>query len=147
ADSIPIGVDPLVSDYERFGISDHKMTYIGTGAENIPLPSKSIDCIFAFNSLDHVDDTRNVVEEIKRLIKPGGLFLMMVEINHKPTIQEPHTLRADFVNEFGFKAECVKIYRKTPEIHGVYGTLMKGEEVADDGKSDMWMTAKMWAPA
>lgn len=43
----------------------------------IQYPEKSVDIVFT-NALDHVLDFEKVVDEIKRIIKPGGLFLIEV---------------------------------------------------------------------
>lgn len=43
-------------------------------AENIPLPDSSVDLVFSFNTLEHVVDPAQVVQEIKRVLRPGGYF-------------------------------------------------------------------------
>lgn len=141
-----VGVDPLVKQYSRFGIAHHGMVYIDAGAEDIPVPSEAFDCVFAFNSLDHVTDVDACIAEIKRVLKPSGLFLFMVEINHKPTIQEPHTLDASVIDKFGFNVHDVRIYRQIDSA-GCYGTILDENNLAvDDGVSDMWLTARMTKP-
>jgi ubiquinone/menaquinone biosynthesis C-methylase UbiE len=95
-----VGVDPLAKRYRKLGTGAHAMRYVDAGAESIPLPDQHFDVVAAFNSLDHVEEVNQVIAEIKRLTKAGGLFLLIVEVNHAPTNTEPLTLQWDIVDRF-----------------------------------------------
>jgi SAM-dependent methyltransferase len=41
-------------------------------AQAIPLPPKSVDLVFSFNTLEHVPDPNRAFLEIDRVLKPGG---------------------------------------------------------------------------
>ena len=43
-------------------------------AAAMPLSSESIDRVFSWDLLHHTDDTRRVLEEISRVLKPGGSY-------------------------------------------------------------------------
>ena len=71
-----LGVDSLetldVSDYEN---ADHIHDM------NIQIPDKLVsrfDAIFNFGTTEHIFDTRQVLDNISRMLKPGGLVLHMV---------------------------------------------------------------------
>jgi len=81
-----VGLDPLVRSYRRLGIDAHRMTYINARAEKIPFYDRYFDVVCSFNSLDHVDDLDLTVREIIRVIASGGLFLLLTQIGHAPTI-------------------------------------------------------------
>lgn len=87
-----IGIDPLADQYATLRSTKHKMEYICAGSEEIPLETDCCDAVFSFNSLDHVDSVEKAVREIKRLTKPGGLFLLIIDVNHTPNACEPHRL-------------------------------------------------------
>lgn len=40
------------------------------------LPSASFDCALAVEVLEHVDEDRTFLENVRRVLKPGGVFLM-----------------------------------------------------------------------
>jgi SAM-dependent methyltransferase len=87
-----VGLDPLVARYRQLGIDAHAMTYINSGAEQIPFDGGHFDIVAALNALDHVDDVAAAIAEMTRVAAPGAIGLLLVEVNHAPTATEPHTL-------------------------------------------------------
>ena len=85
-----VGLDPLVPGYLKLGADKHKMEYVASGSENIPFPSGHFDIVACLNALDHVDDLEATIREIKRVAKPGGLFLLSVETDHPPNTDGTH---------------------------------------------------------
>lgn len=74
-----IGVDPSEPAIEiarsHAAASNLNIDYrVGVG-ENLPAESRCVDCIVCVDVLEHVDDLDGVLEEIRRVLKPGGLFL------------------------------------------------------------------------
>jgi len=92
-----IGVDPLVDKYMKMGIDNHQMVYIKAYSEALPFANNYFDVVCSFNSLDHVENMTKSTREIARVLKPGGLFLLMVDIHNYPTPTEPQSLRWDFL--------------------------------------------------
>ena len=95
-----VGLDPLTDKYLKLGANKHKMTYVNAYSENIPFTDNYFDVICSFNSLDHVEDVEKTTLEIKRTLKPGGLFLLIVDVHAYPTPTEPQSLKWDFVMTF-----------------------------------------------
>lgn len=95
-----VGLDPLIDAYRQLGIAAHKMSYVAAPAESIPFPDGYFDIVSSFNSLDHVDDLDRSIAEIIRVLAPGGLFLLLTDVNHPPTPCEPLTLTWDLVDRF-----------------------------------------------
>jgi SAM-dependent methyltransferase len=96
---ISIGVDPLADRYRAAGLllEGSDAIYLSVGAEAIPLTSESVDAVVARNSLDHVDDPRAVLDEMRRLLRPGATLILNFDAGHAPTATEPHTLTRDLV--------------------------------------------------
>jgi ubiquinone biosynthesis O-methyltransferase len=74
-----IGVDPSApaievakQHAEETGLSiDYR---VGTG-EKLPVADSAVDIVVCVDVLEHVDDLDAVIGEIRRVLKPGGLFL------------------------------------------------------------------------
>lgn len=64
-----VGVDPIAAEEGR------KPVRIGT-ANHIPLGDASADMIYAYISLQHVSDIDGALKEIRRVLRPGGLFVI-----------------------------------------------------------------------
>lgn len=105
------GLDPLCREYwQKFNCRQHKMDYVYAHAEQIPFPDDYFDYVFSFNSLDHVDNVAQTCLEISRVLKPGGKFLLYVDINHAPRVCEPHCLTIDIIQTIPLTCEDFKLY-------------------------------------
>lgn len=117
-----VGVDPLVSAYRDLGIDAHETTYVEAGAERIPFSDGHFDIVAVFNALDHVDNVDAAIAEMTRVTRAGGIGLVIVEVNHKPTPTEPQSLEWDILDRFtGWE---VVMERRTGinAGHNVYGS-------------------------
>ena len=124
-----IGLDPLAKQYLRLGAKHHRMEYIDAYSEQIPLKDAECDAVFSFNSLDHVEDVHQTLREIKRITRPGGIFLLIVEVNHLPTDCEPHRLTPNELIDFlmpEFDCEDIKVYK--PVAHGIYASILSDKK-------------------
>lgn len=115
-----IGIDPLADYYKMLGTDKHVMEYIATGSESIPFPDEYFDSVTSFNSLDHVDNLEVSIQEIKRVLKPGGTFLLLSDVNHKPTICEPISFSWDIVDKFKDSFTLIKLNHYEKSTDGIY---------------------------
>jgi glycosyltransferase involved in cell wall biosynthesis/SAM-dependent methyltransferase len=115
-----VGLDPLADHYRELGTDVHSMEYVASGSECMPFPDDYFDIVSSFNSLDHVDDLDMTIQEIKRVLRPGGTFLLFSDVNHKPTICEPISFSWDIVDKFTdcFRLEQKRHFEKSPQ--GIY---------------------------
>jgi len=65
---------------ERAAVSDRQPEVIASGAERLPLPDASADTVVATLVLCTVDDPRATVQEVTRVLKPGGRFLFLEHV-------------------------------------------------------------------
>jgi ubiquinone/menaquinone biosynthesis C-methylase UbiE len=122
-----VGLDSLADEYMKLGADKHKMTYVDSGAEAIPFRAAHFDAAFAFNSLDHVRDLERVIAEIKRIVRPGGLFLLITEIGHAPTATEPQSFSFEIIDRFA--PEFAAVWSQAFEIDNsqVYQSIDAGK--------------------
>ncbi len=72
-------VDPLLDDFRRAYPGElPEGEYLCHGAESIPKPDTSFDLVLAFDALDHAMNPELVLNEIERLLKPSGHFIMSI---------------------------------------------------------------------
>ncbi len=71
-----IRVDPLLHLYEE------KLPFAGgsiaAAGEQLPLPGACVDAIICFNALDHMRDPAAALDEMYRILRPGGTLLLMI---------------------------------------------------------------------
>ena len=97
---LKIGIDPLAWSYKEFNIKQHDIQYISSRSENIPLKSSSIDGVISVNSLDHVDNLENTLNEIIRILKSNGEIYLQLNLAETPTIYEPIIIKEKEIEEF-----------------------------------------------
>jgi ubiquinone/menaquinone biosynthesis C-methylase UbiE len=125
-----IGLDPLANEYLKLGAKHHQMEYMDAPSEKNPLTDGECDAVFSFNSLDHVEDIDMTIKEIKRVTRPGGIFLLLVEVNHPPTDCEPHELKPQMiVNSLAPEFECELIQVFKPVVHGMYQSILADNKI------------------
>jgi ubiquinone/menaquinone biosynthesis C-methylase UbiE len=61
--------------FQRFGLSSH----LSLGdAENLPFAHSAFDMVYSWGVLHHSPDTQRAVDEIWRVLKPGGVARVMI---------------------------------------------------------------------
>jgi len=73
-----IGIDPCIDEVRQYFNLPGNIEFISAKAERIPLPDKCADVVVCINTLNHVENPTRVMEEIHRILAPGGLFLFEV---------------------------------------------------------------------
>jgi len=110
---VALAVEPLAPRLAEAGLLiEGDAVYLAVGAEAIPVLDGSVDVVVARNSLDHVVDPAAVCAEVRRILRPGGTFILNVDIDHAPTPTEPHAFTLDdvraLVEDFDVERETVR---------------------------------------
>jgi SAM-dependent methyltransferase len=128
-----VGLDPLVPAYRKLGLDHHKMSYCAAHSERIPFPDSYFDVVTSVNSLDHADNCEKTIQEIIRVTKPNGIFLVVVEVNHRVRVCEPHCLRPDFITSF------LPLFSVTQ--HGLFGGETSRSKAPYEGTGPGYLSA------
>jgi len=120
-----VGLDPLAESYRALGTDDHAMEYVSGVAEAMPFEDESFDVVGSFNALDHVDDVPRAAAEIARVLRPGGLFLLASELNHRARLTEPQTFGWEVTELFRPAFEVVDERRLTDTGEGIDDSLRR----------------------
>ena len=78
-----VGVDPHAAHYARLLPAWHnRARTIAAAGENLPFPDSSFDVVLCDNVVDHAENPRRILEEIARVLRPGGSFYFEVNVHH-----------------------------------------------------------------
>ena len=78
-----VGVDPLADHYASlFPAWQGRAETIAAGGESLPFADSSFDVVLCDNVVDHATSPRRIVEEIARVLAPGGLLYFTVNVHH-----------------------------------------------------------------
>lgn len=75
-----IGVDPLLPEYQRLYGGQTGIRWVASPAETLPLASASADACYCINMLDHTARPYQVLDEVYRLLKPGGYLAFCADV-------------------------------------------------------------------
>ncbi len=97
-------------------------TYLLADATTLPFPDNSFDVVTSCDNLEHIQEYRQVIKEMVRILKPGGkLILNSINKNNKYTIDwllekigtDYHLKRAGHVKELFFNpVEIEQLFNK-----------------------------------
>ena len=78
-----VGIDPLADHYAALfpAWQDRARTIAGYG-EKLPFADASFDLVLCDNVVDHAENPRRILEEISRVLAPGGLLYFTVNVHH-----------------------------------------------------------------
>ncbi len=110
--ALKIEMDPLIDRYvnDEFATvrrTENTILLKGYG-ERIPVSDQCIDVIVSCNSLDHVDSLEDSAKEIDRVLKPGGILVLVVDVKAYKTACEPSPIEnAETIRDLfpGFQME------------------------------------------
>lgn len=88
-------IDPLAEGYYAEGLvtpEAGRVTYLAAPGERMPLPSGVTDLVITDNCLDHVEDPAQVAREMARILRPGGLLWLLVDVMDHADELHPHPM-------------------------------------------------------
>jgi len=82
------GIDPLAETYKTLYDYPPELNILKAKGENIPFKDNFFDVVFCSNALDHVDDIEKTNNEIYRVLKPQGHFILAVEFFKEKKVRD-----------------------------------------------------------
>lgn len=73
-----IGIDNSKSaiEYSKRHHFSEKIEYLVGDALKLPLDSSSVDVVVSFETIEHLPDQKKFIKEVKRILKPDGIFIV-----------------------------------------------------------------------
>jgi ubiquinone/menaquinone biosynthesis C-methylase UbiE len=73
---IGVDIDPVTVEKASKKYQANNLQFKVGSADDIPIESNSVDVVISFETIEHHDKHHEMMREIKRVLKPGGLLLM-----------------------------------------------------------------------
>jgi len=134
-----VAIDPLAKGYADEGLlppAASHITYIEAPGERVPLPAAFADLIIIENALDHVSSPQAVLAEIVRLLRPGGLLWLLVDLSTYSDHMHPHPFDEQRVRSllrqagFDVVTDRVSDHKSHPKAYGEYRGLLRKPDPA-----------------
>jgi len=126
-DIAPASISLCQKRFEYLGLeSDFRVA----DAQRLPFEDNTFDCVCSMGVLHHVPDTQKAIDEIKRVLKPGGRLIVMFYHRYSAKYQWNYRLRSwlteksmqQLVNEFdGIGNPKGSVYSKSELAEMLYG--------------------------
>lgn len=99
-----VGIDPLAVDYKRlFPKLQNAAKTVAAAGERLPFADGSFEIVLSDNVIDHARDPLRIVDEIVRVLKPGGILYFTVNVHHP--VYETASRAHGLWNALGLKFE------------------------------------------
>jgi len=83
ANRLGVGVDPLAVEYRRlFPKIQLTASSVAAIGEHLPFDDAAFDVVLSDNVIDHAEQPLAIIDEIVRVLKPGGMLFFTVNIHH-----------------------------------------------------------------
>lgn len=139
-----IGIDPLADKYRKLGADKLSMELIKASAENIPFEDEYFDVVCSFNSIDHVKYLDKSAKEITRVLKKGGLFLLIVDVHSMSQLTEPQKIYWNFIEKYFPGLEVLdEKHLKAVSAGKIYRNVRKNIKAENQKKHKGVLTAKL----
>ncbi|MBX7206501.1 MAG: class I SAM-dependent methyltransferase [Bacteroidia bacterium] len=116
-----VGVDyslPTIEEARKKHAAIKNLTFKNGSVPPIPLESESVDVVTAFQFIEHIHQRLEFMKEVKRVLKPGGVFICTT-----PNIKMSIARNPFHVHEYTFdemRSEAAKVFEKF-ELKGIQG--------------------------
>jgi len=78
-----VGIDPLAVHYARlFPAWQRRVATVASFGERLPFANDAFDIVLCDNVVDHAESPSGIVEELVRVLVPGGLLYFTVNVHH-----------------------------------------------------------------
>ncbi len=71
-----IDMDSKTISHASKKYSNNNLKFIRGNIEDIPVADNSFDVVISFETLEHTNEHKKIFQEIKRVLKPGGLLII-----------------------------------------------------------------------
>lgn len=89
---------------EKYAVKRNNLEFVQGSADNIPCSAGIFDAVVSFETIEHHDKHQEMMTEIKRVLKPGGLLVISspdkLFYSDKPGTKNPFHVKELYKDEF-----------------------------------------------
>jgi 2-polyprenyl-3-methyl-5-hydroxy-6-metoxy-1,4-benzoquinol methylase len=91
-----VDIDQRTIDYAKKNFFSKNIEYSVGSATEIPMPDNMAEVVVSFETIEHINDYKKFLSEVKRVLKPGGLLVISTP-NDAEFSEENHFHLHEFV--------------------------------------------------
>lgn len=80
--SLRVGIDPLAAHYATLFPWHRRVSTCAAAGEALPFASGAFDIVLCDNVIDHAERPEVIVQELARVLRPGGTLYFTVNVHH-----------------------------------------------------------------
>lgn len=80
-DTDPVGAHDIPLACDALGIARNQVEFRLADAKALPFDDQSIDAVYSVSVLEHIPEPHAVIQEIARVLKPTGLFVLTIDVS------------------------------------------------------------------
>ncbi|MEH1769966.1 MAG: methyltransferase domain-containing protein, partial [Nostoc sp.] len=117
---VGVDINSEVVEYATNEYSTHKnIRFIVGSCDSLPLPNNSVDVVTSFETIEHHDKHEEMMQEIKRVLKPDGVLIISspnrLTYSDEPKYSNPFHVKELYYDEL---AALLRRYFSYVEIYG-----------------------------
>ena len=114
---VALDVDKETIKNARLKYSQKNITFKKFDGYNISYPEQSFDVIISFQVIEHVEDVEKYLENIKKLLKPNGIFLITTPSRTYRLAENQKPFNIYHIREYNAKTLCSDISKVFDKFH------------------------------
>src|SRR2546427_971460 len=99
-----VDIDPASVEHARHIYYNPRLNYVVGSCDSVPLPDASFDVVTSFETIEHHDKHDEMLDEIKRVLKPGGTLIISspnrLTYSDEPGYKNPFHVKELYYDEF-----------------------------------------------
>jgi ubiquinone/menaquinone biosynthesis C-methylase UbiE len=123
ADAVGVDMSMVSIERARAGARElrHRVEVAQSDAEALPFPDASFNAVVSFGVLHHTPDTAKAIREVRRVLKPGGLAIVMLYRTGNPKWWVTRSIRGASAAIDRLSGETARIAGRLRTGHGTDG--------------------------